>query len=216
MSHITVEFYEEGKHPRGKDGRWGPSGGGPSPAVTPSVVRRETVAHGGMTMRRLTGEVPKTGFVVSEFPQHSLVLGLDDLNREPGRVKLKSWLRSKAKILDQPENFMGSWHDVDGGNAYMDIVRVFPAGQRAQAIEAGRKANQIAIWDLGESTEIDTGGTGKAAAIVTAMASKADRPQRRGYIMKTTGDVDADADLLIGAILADVAADKAAKAKAAE
>jgi hypothetical protein len=81
---------------------------------------------------------------------------------------IDDYLSRNGAELARPGNKFGVWHDTATGQVWLDVVRVFPnsATGRAQAISAGRKHNQIAIFHLDSMDEIPTGGTGIAAGLV--------------------------------------------------
>lgn len=169
--------WDPDKHPTGEGHRFIPTGGdpgskgsdgGPDKAnaekagVSAREMYRAVRERGGITIGRVSHEVPSHGYVVSVHPEHSLVVGLHELENDRGSVD--KWLAEKSHILDQPGNFVGAWHDTASDKVYLDVVEVYPADQRKEAVQAGRDANQIAIWDIGNSKEINTGGTGEHKA----------------------------------------------------
>ncbi len=81
---------------------------------------------------------------------------------------------------------------------------------RRQRIEAEEQVDEER--SAGEVVEFFEEDQHPVAMAAEAAANQ--RPTKRGYIMSTTGDADADADRLIDAILADVKADKEAAAAA--
>ncbi len=108
------------------------------------------------------------GYVVA-LPALGHVIPRGDL-RSPTRdariiAEIAAWVRDVAapEILAHPAPFyrpryLGSWVDSSDGTLYLDVVEIFQ--DRAEAVEAGRDRDQIAIWDAGNGCEIATGGTG--------------------------------------------------------
>lgn len=153
------------------------STGGTSEAT--AWVRRAVRTAGGFTVNRMTGEMPKEGIAVAHPPQHSLVLSLKDLSDSK---KVDRWLKRKRAMLSQPNTYLGGWLDKSSKKVYIDVVEVFPPDQKEAAIAAGRKRNQLAVFDLGSFEEIPTGGTGK-------VEKAAEKPE----LMLMPGDIEADA-----------------------
>lgn len=153
------ELYSEDQA-RDPSGRFG-SGTG-APGVATKEIEHQIESQGGITINRISREVPAKGFVVSVHPEHTLTVHVDELRTN--QAKVDKWLKDKAYILDKPGNFVGAWHNQEDGHVYFDVVKVFPPEQKAEAISAGSRANQIAIWDIGNNAEIHTGGSGRAAA----------------------------------------------------
>ncbi len=132
------------------------STGGTSEAT--AWVRRAVRTAGGFTVNRMTGDMPTEGIAVAHPPQHSLVLSLSDL---ADSKKVDRYLKRKRAMLSQPNTYLGGWLNKAEKKVYIDIVEVFPPGQKEAAIQAGRDRNQLAVFDLGSFEEIPTGGTGK-------------------------------------------------------
>lgn len=61
--------------------------------------------------------------------------------------------RVAAYIADHAEaNAVGGWYDAESGRFYYDATTIY--NNRTEAIEAGRKNGQIAIFDLDKLEEI--------------------------------------------------------------
>ena len=154
--------------PAGTGGsRKGPSGA----AKVLEAVR----SQGGATLDTKRNMRPVTsGYVVAEQPKRSEAVHVKDLTTE----HIDSFLQRNAAELARPGNKFGVWHDTQTGQVWMDVVRVYPSTSagKAKAVAAGQKHNQIAIFHLDSGKEIDTGGTGVAAALLSALVSAGNVP----------------------------------------
>ena len=72
---------------------------------------------------------------------------------------LHQFKQTNADLLNQEGHGIGTWKDPDTGNSVLDVARLY--GDRNEAVNAGRQANQKAIYHLGGEGEISTGGTGE-------------------------------------------------------
>ena len=113
----------------------------------------------------LTGQPYRGDGIIVALPALGLVLDRDDAALLPAVIG--QWVSNYAApaITSRPAPFhrpryVGSWVDSATGTLYLDVVEVFGRDDIAEAIEAGRDRNQIAIWDAGRGEEIATGGTG--------------------------------------------------------
>jgi hypothetical protein len=110
-------------------------------------------ANSGATFNLSQGNMVGTdNYAVSIYPERSEILpsGTDF-------DTLEQFMLKNEDLLNNAENSIGAW--VNGGKLYLDIVATIP--DEAQAIELGKQHNQIAIWDLKNGKEIQTGGTGE-------------------------------------------------------
>lgn len=113
---------------------------------------------GGITFSFLTGGSPTSGFSVASRGNNKEVPDSDFFNMKSGPKMLASWLREKENMFDEPDAFLGLWHDADNGEVVFDVS--FVINDREEAIRRGKQNNQQAIWDIANMAEIDTGGTG--------------------------------------------------------
>lgn len=96
-------------------------------------------------------------YVVSIYPERSQALKDAPTAAQMGEFVTKNW-----DLLRDPKNSIGTWHDKDSGQHYVDVSVVTP--DRKRAIDLGKQYNQKAVWDLKNSEAIDTGGTGETRA----------------------------------------------------
>ena len=123
------------------------------------VVRQVLVLHssnGGSTFNLFFGDMlGSESFAVSIYPERSVVLPGKDV---PIGV-LRQFIVDNLDLLRDPRVSVGSWFSTDSKASFLDISATVPG--RQQAIELGRKYNQIAIFDLASMQEISVGGTGE-------------------------------------------------------
>lgn len=163
--------WDEAKHVRGPDGRFGEGGGSEHEA---SKLVGEALAHGGFTYRP-GASAPKDGYIVSLPKGAGLnevlefkAMGRAATDREALRRELvdrvKTHLEKTAQHLgENPTHYLGGYVEKDEHGSpialHLDVNEHEP--DREKAIAAGRDRNQISIWDLGKSEEVSTGGTGR-------------------------------------------------------
>lgn len=109
-------------------------------------------ANGGATWNLSQGNMVGTNnYAVAIYPDRAQILDGVDFDR------VEEYILNNSDLLDNPENSFGAWsHD---GKVYLDVVATIP--DINQAVELGKKNNQIAIWDLKNGKQISTGGTGE-------------------------------------------------------
>jgi hypothetical protein len=78
--------------------------------------------------------------------------------------RLRQFKTLNADLLNQEGYGIGTWDDSDSGKTTLDIVKLFD--DKKEAVQAGKGANQKAIYHLGGEGEIPTGGTGKVPGSV--------------------------------------------------
>jgi hypothetical protein len=106
----------------------------------------------------LDGKTPSGGYMVS-LPGSSRIVRAADLAGENGRGIINDFAVRNAGALMQPGAHIGGWTDRHSGRTYLDVSQNIPG--RFNAIQEGKKRNQIAIYDVRRGREIRTGGTGK-------------------------------------------------------
>ncbi|WP_394359897.1 hypothetical protein [Amycolatopsis sp. SB7-3] len=106
------------------------------------------VPDGGFTIDPTTGVTPCTGFAVSVHPQYEHVIDApvtaDDL---------AAYLTRHASILHVAGRAFGGWHNPDTGRVYLDVSIVVPT--LAEALDHGRAARQLSVYDLATGACID-------------------------------------------------------------
>lgn len=122
-------------------------------------VLADIEAQGGTSLRT-SGVVPTTGIMVSYPPAagHSAVIDMS-APKATIRARVAEFVQKQRDfVTDHADRYIGGW--VDAGKLYLDVSRNFPPERRAAAIAAGRRNNQIAVFDLDTFSDIPTGGTG--------------------------------------------------------
>ena len=116
--------------------------------------------NGGLTVSvRAGNEVPTTGYVVAEHSSRGDIIdNARSVPREVLRARIKDYITKNKDMLMQDNMYMGFWINDADGKLYLDVPTVIQ--DRQSAIDAGVKADQIAIWDIANGVEIPTGGSG--------------------------------------------------------
>lgn len=138
--------------------------GGDSKSSTGKKFADSSLDHvfknGGLTVSiRAGNNVPTTGYVVAEHSSRGDII--DDarnVSREVLRARIKDYITKNRDMLSQDNMYMGFWLNEADGKLYLDVPTVIQ--DRQSAIDAGVKADQIAIWDIANGVEIPTGGSG--------------------------------------------------------
>jgi hypothetical protein len=113
-------------------------------------------AHGGATFSLYFGNVlGQELYAVSLYPERSVQVR----GRFVPARRLQAFLTLNQDLLHDPRNAIGTWYNEDDNTTYLDVSAMLP--DREQAISLARQYNQIAIYDLLQEEEIETGGTGE-------------------------------------------------------
>ena len=180
-----AEVVEKYNPNHGKDGRF--TTGGAAAMFVPMGAKAARIAGqsaqitaetGGSTISTKNGSVPKSGFMVAVDADRSKVIkvDLDDPNAEKKLAsEIKKYMDDNKDKLSEKGKFLGTWQDTATGDLYLDVST--HVRNKAEAVELGRKNNQIAIWDVKNMAEINTGGTGEFVAKACRI-SKQDEDQQ--------------------------------------
>lgn len=103
-------------------------------------------ADGGFTLA-LNYQTPPARFLASDA-------GGAEFDREPTEAELSEFIRTRWPALSRDGAYFGGWKDPASGRYFLDVSRGFE--DRAAALEAGRRAGQLAIYDsqTGESVPV--------------------------------------------------------------
>lgn len=153
---------------RAKDGKWEGAGGssGEHAAGINSVGKQSVSSKvldvirnnpGGFSVSP-QGTVPTKGYMVS-IPGRTKILSGGDLHGKAAQGIINDYARKNSDVLSKPGAHIGGWQDSKSGKVYLDVSHNI--GSQRAAVKAGKAHNQIAIWDVKRSREIQTGGTGK-------------------------------------------------------
>jgi hypothetical protein len=111
-----------------------------TPAVT-ALADALSVPDGGFTVDLAGGERPTTGYVVSIFPDRTVVM--------PGPIvaaDLIDYMNDHEDLLSVPGHLFGGWRDPDTEMIYLDVSVHMPARDRARALAMAY--DQVAYFDL--------------------------------------------------------------------
>jgi len=117
-------------------------------------VRREN----GMSVSMETGEEPKQGFMVARKEGSVIMDAAKFFDAIEGKKALSDFIKANRERLGAGV-YLGIWYNQKNGKVYLDVVDNV-IGQ-SDAERMGRERNQIAIWDVVNKVEIQTGGTGE-------------------------------------------------------
>ena len=105
----------------------------------------------GFTLDRFSVEQPKDGIMVSEFHNKSkqaIQIRADSLYAEDTADALEEWLEVNEESFEgRDDRYVGGW--LSKGLYYLDVATRFEPGQEKEALDAGRKASQLAVFNLG-------------------------------------------------------------------
>lgn len=91
---------------------------------------------------------------VSPFPERSYVF------KGKATKKMIKDFCDKNDVLLRNNFALGAWFDKESNQTYLDITAVIPTKKIKKAINLGKKANQIAGFNLMSFKEFSIGGTG--------------------------------------------------------
>lgn len=116
-----------------------------------------TRKNGGHSAHVKTMRSPRGGYMVAQEEGSHIVPSHEFFGAKGPRI-LRDYVHSHSTAFAHPRAHLGTWHDTESGNVFLDISH--NVGDERQAIEMGKSQNQIAVWDVKNSREIPTGGTG--------------------------------------------------------
>ena len=98
------------------------------------VLRRFLESAGGFTLHHRTGEHASDGVSVCADPAASLSFALTDWDDE----QVGDWFRTWSGRLRDNDLHLGGWLDPATQQVWLDVVRVYPADRRREAVHLGR------------------------------------------------------------------------------
>ncbi|QFG25417.1 hypothetical protein [Actinomadura sp. WMMB 499] len=108
-------------------------------------LANEIIRDGGATWHAYR-PAPMDGFMVSA-PNHERRIPLAEFNS----TEVEMYMRDKQNITYRYDDlFYGAW--IDGGHVYLDLS--YWVATRTVAIQLGKIAKQLAIWDVLNGAEI--------------------------------------------------------------
>lgn len=134
------------------------SGGGVSTEIAASILER-VKENGGLSVNMVTGAEPSSGYMVAKGSKVAAIVSADDFyDPVKGPQALSNYMKRNKSDLATGKNYLGVWHNKEDGKVYLDVSENIQS--KSKAITAGRKRDQISIWDVANFEEIGTGGTG--------------------------------------------------------
>ena len=101
-------------------------------------VFTETIDNGGSSTD-LLGNHPTTGYMVSTYARHGLVVPVSQFSPE----LVSEYLANHVELLGRDDHYLGTW--IDSGRVYLDIsLRV---DSLEEALELGRRHRQLAVFE---------------------------------------------------------------------
>lgn len=120
---------------------------------TVNEVLATTLEHGGCTYRTHdvggNGTGPVHNGVACANPQHAQHEKIVPLEQFSAQV-VAEYVTTHAEILRQDGVHLGTW--VNDGNVYLDLTTVYRT--QAEALQAARKTQQLAVFNIGTGEEI--------------------------------------------------------------
>jgi hypothetical protein len=122
--------------------------------VTPediaNILQKISQNPDGFTLDPASGEQPPDGIMVSEYKNdsvRSVKIKVSDISNATGADAFADWYAANIDLLTgDPSKFVGGWKT--GDEFYIDVATRFEPDQAAAALEAGRKAGQLAVFNL--------------------------------------------------------------------
>lgn len=151
----SLEKHLAGQHDQSEHGNR--AGSSVSNKLTRSVLDRVR-AKGGLSVRMRDGSEPVKGYMVSRKGMSKIVADKDFFDANKGKKILADYLKEHKTELGTGKDYLGIWHNKKNHKVYLDVSMNIMS--RRNAIELGKKNNQISIWDVVKLDEIETGGTG--------------------------------------------------------
>jgi hypothetical protein len=122
--------------------------------VTPediaNILQKISQNPDGFTLDPASGEQPPDGIMVSEYKNdsvRSVKIKVSDISTPAGADAFTDWYEANVDLLTgDPSKFVGGWKT--GDEFYIDVATRFEPSQAAAALDAGRKAGQLAVFNL--------------------------------------------------------------------
>jgi hypothetical protein len=144
---------KHGTHDQKTHGNWAT---GVSSDVA-STIQQFTREWGGLSISMVDGSMPTTGYMVAKPSSFSKVVDeADFFDPVKGPKILSQYMREQRADLATGKNYLGTW--LNGGKIFLDVSENI--SDVGKATRLGRERDQIAIWDVANQVEVDTGGTG--------------------------------------------------------
>lgn len=117
---------------------------------------------GGFSVKNTTFDGPTQGFMVSRVGGGRTVPAQ---NKEELAKAIRTFLDENAEAFKQnPDLYFGGWFNKKNKEIYLDLSDNVATEEIAVRLGSPEYRDQIAVWDVAKGQEIQTGGTGGAAA----------------------------------------------------
>ena len=161
--------------PRDSRGRWTRFGAVGSAADT-MMKNRE-----GFSVSVRTGGEPAHGYMVAQVDHtHTYPASILDDHQKLTRA-IDDMLMSERSAFEGRDTYLGGW--VHDGKLWLEPSDNIT--DQGQAVAEGQRRNQIAVWDVDNGQEIDTGGSGGGR--ITEHANTQDAGQYPRWILGHAG-----------------------------
>ena len=114
------------------------------------IATKIAASPDGFTLSPISAEQPTSGIMVSEFSndsQRSVKIKASEIRSVAGLRRLSQWYADNSDLLvGQPNRFIGGWKT--GEDYYIDVATRFEPSDAAAALDAGRAAGQLALFNL--------------------------------------------------------------------
>lgn len=132
----------------------------PEPSLTLKDLHdRIGKPDGGFTYQPKSELQPKEGFAVSPYPERSFGKKATEISEED----IAEYVLDNEDLWDDPEHFIGAWHDPESGMIFLDVSVVSKDEQAASKLALAK--DQIAYFDLqkGKSITVNKNATSGGA-----------------------------------------------------
>jgi len=110
------------------------------------ALHRFLESAGGFTLHHRTGQPASNGVSVCADPDASISFPWHEWDDE----LVRRWVARCTERLRGSDLHLGGWLDPDTQRVWLDVVRVYPADCRREAVDLGHAHRQKAVFDLGE------------------------------------------------------------------
>jgi len=128
----------------------------PPPPIEQELAQRAT--KGGFSVRGVTFDSPTKGFMVGRVGGGTV---LPAKNRKEVAAAIRKFLDENQEAFRQnPNLYFGGWFNKKDRQIYLDLSDNVTSEEIAVRLGSPEYRDQMAIWDVKNKKEIETGGTG--------------------------------------------------------
>ena len=126
----------------------------------PALAQQRLKESGGLSIKMTDGSEPPDGFMVAKGDGFGKIVDAKEFyDPVQGPKIISGFVKEHKADLGSGKSYLGLWHNSEDGKVYLDVSDNFKIVTPAKI--AGSQRNQISIWDITNSKEIPTGGTGE-------------------------------------------------------